>query len=315
MANLPDSCVVRNPLSNDRVDPRNIYPMPPVPFIMRLDRDPMGLFLNRLLAGVHRRGRVIIMSHPVIQIYEIQTPEEAGAMIQLGVDHVGSVITSSDRRHDPQIRDTIATVREMGAVSSLIPLYTQVEVVLDTLDYHQPDIVHFCDRLTGATDPAVDEALLLQESVKDRFPDIHIMRSIPIGQPGYTDSQEVLALAKKLEARSDFFLTDTVIGSDSGTQDADQPVNGFVGITGLTCDWDTAAQLVASSRIPVILAGGISPENVAAGIRKVRPHGVDSCTCTNARDSRGRPIRFKKDVSRVAKLVAEAGRTQEPGRR
>ena len=289
--------------------------MPLIQVCMRLDRDLVGLFFEQTVPGANRIRGVTVVSHPVIQIYEIQTPEEAATMIKLGVDHVGSVVTSSDRRHDPQIRDTIAVVREMGAVSSLIPLYTQTEVVLDTLDYHQPDIVHFCDRLTGAKDPAVDEALSLQERVRQRFPDIRIMRSIPIGQPGCADLQEVLALANKLVSLSDFFLTDTVIRSDSGTQDADQPVNGFVGITGLTCDWDVAAQLVSTSRIPVVLAGGISPENVAAGIRMVRPHGVDSCTGTNARDRQGKPIRFKKDVSRVEKLVAEAKRTRAPGQR
>ena len=34
------------------------------------------------------------MSNPIVQVYEIQTPEEAQAMIEIGVDHVGSVITS-----------------------------------------------------------------------------------------------------------------------------------------------------------------------------------------------------------------------------
>lgn len=255
------------------------------------------------------------MSHPVVQIYEIQTPEEAVDMINLGVDHVGSVITSSEHRHDRQIRDTIAVVKARDAVSSLIPLYTQTDAVLDTLDYHQPDIVHFCDRLTGEKNAAVDAALTLQEKVKQRFPKIRIMRSIPIGQPGLADPRAVLALAKKMESLSDYFLTDTVIGPESEAKDADQPVNGFVGITGLICDWDVAAQLVAESRIPVILAGGISPENVAAGIRRVQPYGVDSCTCTNKRDREGKPIRFKKDVLRVRELVAEAGRTNETIRR
>ena len=246
------------------------------------------------------------MPRAVIQIYEIQTPEEARTMIDLGVDHIGSVITSSDRRHDPGVRDTVATVRAMGAVSSLIPLYTDPDAVLDTLDHHHPDIVHFCDRLADAKNPAVDQALSLQELVRKRFPEIRIMRSIPIGRPGAADSREVLSLAAKLEPLSDYFLTDTVIGTAAGATDTDQPVNGFVGITGMTCDWDVAARLVADCRIPVILAGGISPENVAAGIRKVRPYGVDSCTCTNAQDALGNPIRFKKDVARVEQLVLAA---------
>ena len=75
----------------------------------------------------------------------------------------------------------------------------------------------------------------------------------------------------------------------------------------MTCDWDVAARLVAGVRIPVVLAGGISPENVAEGIRRVRPFGVDSCTCTNAVDENGRCIRFRKDPERVKALVAEAG--------
>ena len=82
-----------------------------------------------------------------------------------------------------------------------------------------------------------------------------------------------------------------------------QPVSGFVGITGRTCDWEVAAKLVAASSIPVILAGGISPENVAEALQRVRPAGIDSCTGTNARDGNGEPIRFKKDLASVKRLV------------
>ena len=55
----------------------------------------------------------------------------------------------------------------------------------------------------------------------------------------------------------------------------------------------------------VILAGGISPQNVMGGIRNIRPAGVDSCTRTNALDENGRPIRFKKDLAKVRMLVEQ----------
>jgi phosphoribosylanthranilate isomerase len=248
------------------------------------------------------------MSGTVVQLYEIQTPDEARAMIGLGVDHIGSVITSLEDRYNPVVRETVAMVRKMGALSSLIPLFTDPNAVFDTLDYHRPHIVHFCDRLDGNGHCQVDGALALQAAVKRRFPGIRIMRSIPIGQAAGATCDAVLALAARLEPLSDYFLTDTVIVDALGATDADQPVKGFVGITGLTCDWRVAAQLVARSSIPVILAGGVSPENVADGIRKVRPFGVDSCTCTNAVDANGRLIRFKKDPDRVRALVAEARR-------
>jgi phosphoribosylanthranilate isomerase len=66
-----------------------------------------------------------------------------------------------------------------------------------------------------------------------------------------------------------------------------------------------------SCRIPVILAGGISPDNVAEGIRRVRPAGVDSCTRTNALDKKGVPIRFKKDLQQVRRLVSAVRETEK----
>lgn len=227
-------------------------------------------------------------------------------MVRLGVDHIGSVIPDMDHRHDPRIREVVAIVRRAGAISSLIPLYTDPDAILDTLDDYRPHIVHFCEMLNGGGDDPVGEALRLQERVRRHCPDTRIMRSIPIGRAPAADGAAVLAMARQLEPLTDYFLTDTIMDGPSDDNDADQPVSGFVGITGLTCDWQVAADLVAQSRIPVVLAGGISPENVAEGIRQVRPFGVDSCTCTNAVDEKGRPIRFRKDPERVAELIRQA---------
>jgi phosphoribosylanthranilate isomerase len=48
-----------------------------------------------------------------------------------------------------------------------------------------------------------------------------------------------------------------------------------VGGTGQTCDWAKAGSLVQSLETPILLAGGLSPGNVAEAIRQVRPWGVD----------------------------------------
>ena len=60
----------------------------------------------------------------------------------------------------------------------------------------------------------------------------------------------------------------------------EQPVKGFVGITGKTCDWDIAADLVKKSRIPVILAGGIIAlvvNGYYAGHLPLFGHGIRNC--------------------------------------
>ena len=96
------------------------------------------------------------MTETIVQIYEIQTPDEARALIEMGVDHIGSVIPSIQARHNPIIRETVSLVREKGAISSLIPLYSDPYAVFDTLDYYRPHIIHFCETLDLDGGEAVD---------------------------------------------------------------------------------------------------------------------------------------------------------------
>jgi phosphoribosylanthranilate isomerase len=259
------------------------------------------------------------MNRIIVQLYEIQEPREAERLIGLGVDRIGSVILSQESWKVPAIRDVVLLARGSGATSSLIPLFTQEDAILRTLDYYQPDFVHFCEVIPLSPDDAAKreaactELIRIRQRVKREFPEMGVMRSIPIPEPGLAGVAPVraamLETARMLEGTSDLFMTDTLRGYEK--QNADQPVAGFVGITGEICDWDLAAALVEASRIPVILAGGISPENAFTAIGHVKPAGIDSCTQTNARDHRGRPIRFRKDFDRVRRLLDEVRRAEE----
>lgn len=248
----------------------------------------------------------------IIQVYEIQTPNEAEEVIAMGVDHVGSVILDRNDWKHPMLKDTIRTIAELGSCSSIIPLFTDFDIIQKALDYYQPDIVHFCNMLPDRIRQAVmlDRVWCLQQSIREHFPQIRVMRSLPIPSGDHSDGGDALAYARRFEPISDFFLTDTFMVAEvtqpSVSKAKTQPVNGFIGITGKTCNWQIAKELVAASGIPVILAGGITPDNVAEGIQQVRPAGVDSCTGTNACDHHGRPIRFQKDMNRVKHLVAAA---------
>jgi phosphoribosylanthranilate isomerase len=246
----------------------------------------------------------------IIQIYEVQTPFEADKLMDLGVDHIGSVIVSKASLKVPSIKDTIHLIHGRGFKSTLIPLFDDLDAISFMLDYYNPDIVHFCEVITLVSGPNdfCKKQVLIQKSIKKRFPEIKIMRSIPISRSQDPDQGETIELARLFEPISDYFLTDTLITDRWGSLPDLQPVKGFVGITGKTCNWGTAAKLVRFSRIPVILGGGITPDNVFNGIMNVTPAGVDSCTGTNAVDSKGRPIRFRKDPLKVKHLVEEARR-------
>ena len=239
------------------------------------------------------------MARITVQIYEIQDPQEAEVVIELGVDRIGSVILSEENWKVPAIKDAILISKGARVKHSLIPLFHTRGVLFQAIEYYRPDIIHFCECLTNDDGHFMPCEVLvdLQICVRERFPEIEVMRSVPIATPRNSKRMPTLEIAKRFESASDYFLTDTWLGKE--------PVEGYIGITGRTSDWTVARRLVDLTSIPVILAGGLSSENVYEGVMGVKPFGVDSCTRTNGVDSSGRPVRFKKDPDKVRAFVHE----------
>jgi len=78
----------------------------------------------------------------------------------------------------------------------------------------------------------------------------------------------------------------------------DAAVQGEHGGTGQTCDWEVARAAVATGK-PIVLAGGLTPENVAEAVREVRPFAVD--TSSGVESAPG-----KKDHDRIRAFVHNA---------
>jgi phosphoribosylanthranilate isomerase len=235
----------------------------------------------------------------IVQIYEIEDPREAELCLEAGVDRLGSVVLSEDEWRTPVLKETVRMIQRAGKESSLIPLFKDQDNIFRSLDYYAPDYVHFCDNLVSEKREIVDlqPFIHLQEGVRKYFPEIGVIRSIPLPREGTEDEFPLLELSRTFESLSTVFLTDTWL--------KEEPVAGFIGITGQTVDWEMATELAGKSPIPVILAGGLSPANVHEAILKVRPAGVDSCTLTNRLDAKGNPIRFRKDAGKVRDFVQE----------
>jgi len=246
------------------------------------------------------------------QIYEIQSPRAAEALLAIGVDHIGSVILDEQRWKISELKDTVLVARDGGAKSSLIPLFSSADAVSRALDYYQPDIVHLCEAISiqPETQAHLEMILGYQAKIRERFPEIAIMRSLPVGPTEKGETEQLPEIVSLFEPISDYFLTDTVLPAAKGTEPDDQPVPGFVGITGTPCDWDMVSTLVNLAGIPVILAGGISPDNVYEAVARTRPAGVDSCSCTNLDDGQGGSVRFEKDYEKVKRFVSEVRRAE-----
>ena len=74
-----------------------------------------------------------------------------------------------------------------------------------------------------------------------------------------------------------------------------------IGALGVTHSWELDCRIIESVHIPVIIAGGLGPENVREAIRSARPAGVDSKTKTDKSDGS-----HTKDLQKVSAFVAAA---------
>lgn len=215
------------------------------------------------------------------QIYTMQTAEEARALAEAGVDHLG--ITPSQLglpgEVDLATAQAIMAAIRGRAVGVALSVASDLDEIVAMTEAVRPDILHLCG-LAGALEPADLAAL------RARLPGVRIMQAISVAGPA------AIAEARDYQHVADFLILDTQAPDIPG-----------VGASGRTHDWSISRAIVEQSRVPVILAGGLAPENVADAIRTVRPWGVDSLTHTNAPLPGGG---FRKDLARVRAFVAAA---------
>jgi phosphoribosylanthranilate isomerase len=85
--------------------------------------------------------------------------------------------------------------------------------------------------------------------------------------------------------------------------DSGRPSAAELGGTGRVHDWTISAEFVRRSPVPVFLAGGLNPENVADAIAQVRPYGLDLCSGLRS------PLAL--DADKLARFMAVVRETDE----
>jgi phosphoribosylanthranilate isomerase len=216
----------------------------------------------------------------IVQIYEVASSQEAIAVAQAGVDHAGVLVGQGDFPRElrcGQARAIFAALprctRKLALSLSGDPQELQ-RVAREVV----PDVLHIGAALERIS-PGQTAAL------KQAFPHIEVMRSIPV------TGSESIEWAQSYEGIADWLLLDS-----------HRPGDIQIGAQGFTHDWSVSARIVRAVRAKVILAGGLGPANVARAIAQVAPFGVDSKTCTDRDDGKG------KDLDRVRAFVAAARR-------
>ncbi len=135
------------------------------------------------------------------------------------------------------------------------------------------EVIELCDKLGTKIiqlhGPIENKELIL---LKSERPDIYVIKSLVISKNNVSDLRKIISETEKFV---DAFITDTY-----------DPETGASGATGKTHDWNISRQFVEVSSKPVILAGGLNPQNVYEAIKFVKPAGVDVHTGIEGEDGR-----------------------------
>lgn len=209
------------------------------------------------------------------QIYSIQTVEEALACAEAGADRVGVLVGVPGGKFPCAIHEDeagrIFEALKGKAVRALISVADNEEDILSQTERLKPDVLHLCANFEGDAD--------FREKLRARMPEVKLMEAV-----GIVD-ESAIEDAKKKAAYADLLILDSVSKTVPG-----------VGAAGVTHDWSIDRAIVEAVDIPVILAGGLGPENVAEAIEAVHPDGVDSLTKTSVvKDG----VILHKDIDRV----------------
>jgi phosphoribosylanthranilate isomerase len=213
------------------------------------------------------------------QIYGITTPEDAALVNALRPDHVGVVlhegIETWDTVDERTLRAILPELRDVAVVA--LSLSTERARILRTVETVKPAWLHLARAADGLA-PAQVAAL------RAELAPVRMMVTIPVRD------LSALELAERFAPCADALLLDSA-----------HPATGVVGATGHVHDWSVSRRIVERVALPVFLAGGLGPDNVAEAIRRTRPAGVDSETHTSRLDDRRR-----KDAERVRLFLERA---------
>lgn len=196
----------------------------------------------------------------ITQIYSIQTVEEALACAEAGADYIGLAIdTGADLPSQVSIEKAKEIFEAIGnkAKKVLICVTSSDQPLYEPVQYLKPDVIHLCGYDYYATPEFV-------RKIKELCPGIEVLQAIGVEDESSIDQ------AIYYSSFCDSIILDSV----------DRNING-IGAAGFTNDWDIDRKIVEKAKCKVILAGGLSPDNVREAILKVRPWGVDSFTKTS----------------------------------
>lgn len=196
----------------------------------------------------------------LVKICGVRDVKHARAAATFGADFVGMVFAPSHRQ--VTLGEAKRIAEGLGKPSAPFGASPTVEGIEAALSRHRPLLVGvFADQDVGTINAIVQECGLDIVQLSGSEPwemCAHVSRPVfkcLKVRPGESAESVLAAIGR------------------GGIALLDPHVAGTYGGTGVTLDWDVAAEVARHT--PVVLAGGLTPGNVAEAVRRVRPWAVD----------------------------------------
>ncbi|MBI5014025.1 MAG: phosphoribosylanthranilate isomerase [Deltaproteobacteria bacterium] len=221
------------------------------------------------------------------------TVEDARLAAREGADSFGVVVEVEFSPRSLTIDQARALFRS-PPIPAVALVYHMPE---DRLEHLAEELAPFAVQFLSQEEPGV------LRRFKAKHPGIEVWQSIHLpaaGEPAELGKARE-AVRAYTDAGADVLLFDTV-----ATLQGKRKFGG----TGLTSDWALVKKLMAEldSSVPVLLAGGIRPENTAEALIAVNPDGIDLCSGVEASPGRRDPAKVRALMAAVASVAAREER-------
>jgi phosphoribosylanthranilate isomerase len=232
---------------------------------------------------------------PRVKVCCISSPGEARLAVSLGASALGlvSAMPSGPGVIDEELICRIAGRVPPGVATFLLTARRDADAIVEQQRRCRANTLQLVDVLP--LDGAVHQRL------RAALPGVGIVQVVHVGGADAVD--EALALAPHVDA----LLLDSgnAFRPRSGAviPPGDQPPVKELGGTGRLHDWAISRRIRELSPVPIYLAGGLRPENVAEAIDRVGPFGLDVCSGVRT-DGRLDPVKLERFFAAVAAASA-----------
>ena len=222
-----------------------------------------------------------------IKICGIRTSEEIELAARYGADAVGfitEVPVESPRNLDSGTAYSLVSEVPRCLDSVLVIMPEDSARGLELIEKVRPDIVQIHSKL-----PLSELELIKEKTNIPLIKTLYVAERDETSVEKFENSTLVFDLLEQVSLLEETAVVDAIL--------LDTDKSGKPGGTGCVHDWILSRRIVDETRLPIILAGGLKPENVQEAIKAVSPYAVDTASGVEASG--------KKDSLKIKSFIEE----------